>query len=220
MFTLISTRPIFLSSGSSDVWMRCRNASRSRLISSIFIDAITWRNWPKMMSCACRLIWSCARPSRRIAAFCRTSASVPMATVNTLGTATRMFSNESASLSGMSIWIGSRDRYAYSWITGHTNAPPPEMHRALPSPPTLPEITSTRFAGQRRYRDANRISSPTTTTAASTGPMSETSGSPSPGIGSWRSGATLSASIGNLVQQDGISDDDHGVCLFEIHDEH
>ena len=71
------------------------------------------------------------------------------ATVNTLGTATRMFSNESASLSGMLICIGSSDMYAYSWITGHTNAPPPEIVRAVPVPPTLPEMTSTRLAGQR-----------------------------------------------------------------------
>src|SRR5687768_11961474 len=61
-----------------------------------------------------------------MAAFCLTSASVPMATVKTLGTATRMFSKESASLSGMSIWIGSRARYAYSWMTGQTKAARPE----------------------------------------------------------------------------------------------
>ena len=50
MLTLISTRPIFFSSGSSDVWMLCRNLSRSRLMSSIRIEAITCRSWPKMMS--------------------------------------------------------------------------------------------------------------------------------------------------------------------------
>ncbi len=56
MLTLISTRPIFFSSGSSDFWMLCRNLSRSRLMSSIRIEAITWRSWPKMMSPACCLI--------------------------------------------------------------------------------------------------------------------------------------------------------------------
>jgi hypothetical protein len=38
-----------------------------------------------------------------MAAFCITSGSMPMATVNTLGTLTRMFSIESASRSGTSI---------------------------------------------------------------------------------------------------------------------
>ena len=37
-------------------------------------------------------------------------ALLPMATVNTLGTLTRMFSLESAPRSGTSIWIGSRLR--------------------------------------------------------------------------------------------------------------
>ena len=50
------------------------------------------------------------RPSRRMAAFCITSGLVPMATVNTLGTLTRMFSIDSAPRSGISIWIGSRLR--------------------------------------------------------------------------------------------------------------
>ena len=52
----------------------------------------------------------CLSPSRRMAAFCIVSGSVPMATVNTLGTLTRMFSIDSAPLSGISIWIGSRLR--------------------------------------------------------------------------------------------------------------
>ena len=41
MFTLISCRPILASSGSSDDWMCSRNLSRSRLMSSIPIEAIT-----------------------------------------------------------------------------------------------------------------------------------------------------------------------------------
>ena len=110
MLTLISTRPIFFNSGSSDFWMLSRNLSRSRLMSSIRIEAMTCRSWPKMMSPACCLISSVPRPSRRMAAFCIVSASVPMATVNTLGTFTRMFSIDRAPLSGTSIWIGSRLR--------------------------------------------------------------------------------------------------------------
>ena len=110
MFTLISTRPIFRSSGSSELWMFSRNSSRSRLMSSIGIEAITWRSWPKMMSAPGALISSRVSPSRRIAAFCMHLGSVPMATVKTLGTFTRMFSNDSAPRSGISIWIGSRPR--------------------------------------------------------------------------------------------------------------
>jgi len=43
-----------------------------------------------------------------MAAFCISSGVVPMATVNTLGTLTRMFSIDSAPRSGISICIGSR----------------------------------------------------------------------------------------------------------------
>ena len=45
-----------------------------------------------------------------MAALVITSGCVPTATVNTLGTFTRMFSIESAPRSGISIWIGSRLR--------------------------------------------------------------------------------------------------------------
>ena len=78
--------------------MLCRNFSRSRLMSSIRIEAITCRNWPKMMSSACFLTCGVFSPSKRIAAFCMTSGSMLMATVKTLGTFTRMFSLERASL--------------------------------------------------------------------------------------------------------------------------
>ncbi len=73
MLTLISTRPIFFSSGSSEVWMFCRNCSRWRLMSSMRIEAITCRIWPKMMCSACCLTSWVSRPSRRMAAFCISS---------------------------------------------------------------------------------------------------------------------------------------------------
>src|SRR3712207_2665651 len=93
---------------------------------------------------------------------------MPMATVNTEGTLMRMFSSESASGSLTSIRTGSSSRNAASWITGHTNAPPPEMQRATPSPPTRPEMTRIRLAGQRTYRLTNSSArlSRTTATAA------------------------------------------------------
>jgi hypothetical protein len=81
MLTLISTRPIFSSSGSSECWMFLRNTSRSLLIASIVIEAITWRSWPKMISSAWLLIASVDSPSKRIAAFCITVGCVPIATV-------------------------------------------------------------------------------------------------------------------------------------------
>ena len=108
MLTLISTRPIFRSSGSSEFCTASRNLSRSRLMSSICIEAITWRSWPKIMSSACFETCVRLRPSRRMAAFCICSGVVPTATVNTLGTLTRMFSIDSAPRSGISICIGSR----------------------------------------------------------------------------------------------------------------
>ena len=88
--------------------MLLRNFSRSRLMSSICIEAITWRKWPRMISSACLLTCARVRPKRRMAAFCICSGVVPMATVKTLGTFTRMFSIDSAACSGISICIGSR----------------------------------------------------------------------------------------------------------------
>ena len=63
-----------------------------------------------MMSSACLTMSVRVSPSRRTAALFMTSRSVPIATVNTLGTLTRMFSSESAPSSGISICIGSRLR--------------------------------------------------------------------------------------------------------------
>jgi hypothetical protein len=80
-------------------------------MSSIFIEAITCRSWPKMISSACLRISSTERSKRRMAALVMTSGWVPIATVNTLGTLTRIFSIDSAPRSGISIWIGSRLRY-------------------------------------------------------------------------------------------------------------
>ena len=78
-----------------------------------------------MMSSACFMISAVESPSRRIAALLIASESVPIATVNTEGTFTRMFSMESAPSRGISICIGSRERYSKSWMSGMTKAPPP-----------------------------------------------------------------------------------------------
>ena len=99
-------------------------------MSSICIEAITCRNWPKMMSSERLAISERGIPSRRMAAFCICSGVVPTATVNTLGTLTRMFSIDSAPRSGISICIGSRFSQAKSWISGTMNFAPPWMQVA------------------------------------------------------------------------------------------
>jgi len=71
---------------------------------------MTCRNWPKMMSRACASMSDDRRFNRRIAALFMVGPSVPIATVKTDGTLTRMFSSESAPVSGISIWVGSRSR--------------------------------------------------------------------------------------------------------------
>ncbi len=108
-------------------------------MSSMFIEAMTCRSCPKMMSSDRFLISIGERPRRRMAAFCICSGVVPTATVNTLGTFTRMFSIESAPRSGISICIGSRLSMADSWINGQTNFAPPWMQVAASWPlPVLP----------------------------------------------------------------------------------
>ncbi len=92
-----------------------------------------------MMSSACFLTSPSARPNRRMAAFCISSGVVPMATVNTLGTFTRMFSNERAPRRGISICMGSRLSQSHSWNRGMTNrAPPCTQLAASPARPDLP----------------------------------------------------------------------------------
>ncbi len=124
------TSPIFFSSWSSASWMFFWKVSRSRLISSMRMEAITWRICPKMISPACVSISFMVSPRRRVAAFICSSGLVPMATVTTLGTRTRMFSNDRASTSWMGIFIGCSGSRSYCWMTGITNAPPPLMQRA------------------------------------------------------------------------------------------
>ena len=94
--TLIRRRPIFFSSPSTLRETASRNLSRSVLISSMSMVAMTRRSWPKMMSLASSWISCRRRPSRRSAAFCMTPGSVEMPTVKRLGTLMRMFWRESA----------------------------------------------------------------------------------------------------------------------------
>ena len=84
--------------------------SRSRLMSSICIEAITCRSWPKMISSACFWISLGVQAQQADGRVLHHLGLVPMATVNTLGTLTRMFSIDRAPRSGISIWIGSRLR--------------------------------------------------------------------------------------------------------------
>ena len=110
MLTLISVTPIFSSSTETASFTLPRNAWRSRLISSIFIVAITARICPRMMSCA--WAWICGRvsPSRRMAAFSITPGSLEIAAVTVVGTDTRMFSWLSALDRSIGTTNGSRSR--------------------------------------------------------------------------------------------------------------
>ncbi len=73
-----------------------------------------------------------------MAALVMSSGSVPMATVKTEGTLTRIFSMERAPLRLHSIWMGSRESQAYSCTRGRMKAAPPWMQREVLPPPTFP----------------------------------------------------------------------------------
>ena len=108
--TLISRRPTFLSSTSTPEEMFSISLSRSALISSIGMVAMTTRIWPKMMSRASSATWVMSMCSSRSAAFSITPGSVEMPTVKVEGVLTRMFCSDSAPSSLMSIVIGVRSR--------------------------------------------------------------------------------------------------------------
>ena len=142
-FTLMSRRPIFFSSVSTLRLTASRNLSRSALISSMSMVAITRRSWPKMMSFASSWICPSLRPSSRSAAFCMTPFSVLMPTVKVLGTLMRMFWRLRAFCRSTLMLMGVRSRYSAAWMMGQTKAAPPWMHlelRLVPSLllPTLP----------------------------------------------------------------------------------
>ena len=108
--TLMSRRPIFFSSPSTLRETASRNLSRSVLISSMSMVAMTRRSWPKMMSLASSWISWSFRPSRRSAAFCITPGSVDTPTVNRLGTLMRMFWRDRAFSRSTEMDMGVRSR--------------------------------------------------------------------------------------------------------------
>src|SRR5262245_15773131 len=101
-------------------------------------------------------------------------------------------------------------------MTGQTKAPPPEIHRAVPSPPTWPEMTSTRFAGHRRYREAKNASSPVTRMTAAAGMSTDATGrllvtEPC------NSGRSSTEGIGVLEQLRGVNHDEGaGMILVDV----
>lgn len=111
-FTLMSLRPIFRSSASTFWLTATRNLSRSELISSMSIVAITRRSCPKRMSVAMFWMLSIESPRSLSAALVILSGSVEIPTVNRQGTSTRMFCLESALVRLHSIEIGLRSRNA------------------------------------------------------------------------------------------------------------
>lgn len=136
-FTLMSRRPIFRSSLSTQEDTASRNLSRSVLISSICMVAIIRRIWPKMMSLASSCTSTSFRPSSRSAAFCMVPGSVEMPTVNRAGTSMRMFWRDRAFFRSTLMDMGVRSMYSYAWTMGLMNAAPPWMHLALRAVPSL-----------------------------------------------------------------------------------
>ena len=87
-----------------------RKVSRSELICSIVMEAMTRRSCPKMMSFARSAISSWEIPSRRFAAFPISELSVLTPTVKTDGTLIRIFCLHSAPDRLTSIWSGRSER--------------------------------------------------------------------------------------------------------------
>ena len=108
----MSRRPTLRSSISSDSVMLVISFSRSALISSMGIVAMTTRICPKMMSRDRFSTSARLRPRRRSAAFCITPGSVETPTVNVAGVFTLMFCCERAPCSLISMGIGVRSRKA------------------------------------------------------------------------------------------------------------
>ena len=108
----MSRRPTLRNSISSDSVMLVISFSRSALISSMGMVAITTRIWPKMMSRARFSISARLSPSIRSAAFCITPGSVETPTVNVAGVLTRMFCWDRAPWSLISMGMGVRSKKA------------------------------------------------------------------------------------------------------------
>ena len=111
-FTLISFKPILRSSASTFALTLARNLSRSELISSMSIVAMTRRNCPNKMSLAKSWIFSSRCPSKRSAALVMLSDSVDIPTVKRQGTSTRIFCLLKALVRLHSMEIGVRSRKA------------------------------------------------------------------------------------------------------------
>ncbi len=109
-FTLMSLRPIFLSSTSTPFMMFSTNLSRLAMISSMDIVAMTTRVWPKMMSSVIFFTSWVGMPRRRSAAFSMIPGWVEMPTVKVEGTLMRMFCWERAPWRSISMVMGTRSR--------------------------------------------------------------------------------------------------------------
>ena len=111
ILTLSSSRPILLSSSATFASTDRRNVSRSALISSMVMEAMTRRSCPKMISLLNSAIASGDCPNRRSAAFPIISGLVLTPTVNTLGTLMRIFCLQRALYNLTSIWSGLSEMY-------------------------------------------------------------------------------------------------------------
>ena len=111
-----------------------------------------------------------------MAAFCISSGVVPMATVNTLGTLTRMFSVDSAAQRDLDLHRLQAQPGVVLDQRHDERAPPWIDLAAWPARPVLPKITSTRLLGQRLYCFISSISIVKQRMASSTKPPTTTVG--------------------------------------------
>ena len=106
---LMSSSPSFSSSRSTPVEIPPISFSRSELISSIVIVAMTMRIWPVMISWASWLMSTSDLPSSRLAAAIISSGFLEIAMVKFDGTLTRIFWDERASSSSILMLSGRSD---------------------------------------------------------------------------------------------------------------
>ena len=123
---LIILKPTLFNSVSIFSLALPRNLIRSALISSMVIVAIKARVSPIRISVIWAEISSGLAVRKRLAAFCMSTSVVPIPVVKVTGILTLIIWLDTP-VTSVWIWIGFRDIFFQSWITGNTKVPPPWM---------------------------------------------------------------------------------------------